>query len=63
MFVDANYQGATGQRQRFDQLIMSRECPVLLKVLGKDTPAGCFMSVVDVHDLFVNRLLLDRMRF
>ena len=63
MVMDANYQGATGQRQRFDQLIMSRECPVLLKVLCKDTPAGRFMSVVDVHDLFVNRLLPDRMRF
>ena len=63
MFMDANYQGATGQRKRFDRLTMSREWPVSFKVLGKDAPDGRFMSVVDAHVLFVNRLLPDRLRF
>ena len=63
-FMDANFERAkqaNGQRRLIDRALMNGEFPILLKVMGKDGPNGRYLSVADVHALFVGRRLPQRM--
>lgn len=61
-FMDANFERARDDRRRIDRQLMDGEWPVLLKVMGQDGPDGRYLSVDDLHRLFVERQLPPRMR-
>ena len=61
-FMDANFERARDDRRRIDRQLMDGEWPVLLKVMGLDGPDGRYLSVGDLHRLFVERKLPPRMR-
>ena len=60
-FMAANFKRAAGQRRRIDRALMNGEWPVLLKVMGKPSAQGRYLSVKEVGDLFKNRRLPQRM--
>ena len=60
-YMDANFERAEGQRRCIDRTLMIGEWPVLLKVMGKEGPAGRYLSFQDVAELFTNRRLPQRM--
>ena len=60
-FMDANFDRAAGRRRLIDRLIMNGEWPILLKVMGKESVAGRYLSLADVNELFVRQLLPERM--
>lgn len=59
-FLDANFERAKGKRRLVDRSLMNGEFPVLLKVMGKDSPSGRYLSVAEVEELFVRRRLPER---
>jgi hypothetical protein len=61
LYMDANFERAAGRRRCIDRSLMIGEWPVLLKVMGKDGPAGRYLSLRDVEELFRNRRLPERM--
>ncbi len=61
-FLDANFERAKGKRRIVDRGLMNGEFPVLLKVMGKDSPDGRYLSVAEVQTLFVERQLPERLR-
>lgn len=60
-YMDANFERAAGRRL-IDRTLMIGEWPVLLKVLGKESSNGRYLSLRDVQELFTKRRLPERMR-
>jgi hypothetical protein len=60
-YMDANFERAKGRRRCIDRTLMIGEWPVLLRVMGKQGPAGRYLSFEDVVELFTNRRLPERM--
>ncbi len=59
--MDANFERAAGRRRLVDRKLMDGEWPILLKVLGQDGTKGRYLSVADIHTLFAQRRLPERM--
>ncbi len=59
--MDANFERARGHRRAIDRKLMDGEWPILLKVIGKDGPAGRYLSLADVARLFEQRRIPARM--
>jgi hypothetical protein len=59
--MDANFERAADHRRRIDRRLMEGEWPILLKVMGKEGPAGRYLSLADLRRLFVDRKLPQRM--
>ena len=60
-YMDANFERAKGRRRCIDRTLMIGEWPVLLRVMGKQGPAGRYLSFEDVAELFTNRRFPERM--
>lgn len=60
-YMDANFARAAGRRRWIDRTLMIGEWPVLLKVMGKEGPAGRYLSLRDVEVLFCLRRFPERM--
>jgi hypothetical protein len=60
-YMDANFARAAGRRRVVDRALMNGEWPVLLKVMGKESPSGRYLSLQEVQELFVKRRLPERM--
>jgi hypothetical protein len=60
-YMDANFERAAGRRRCIDRTLMVGEWSVLLRVMGKQGPAGRYLSFEDVVELFTNRCLPERM--
>jgi hypothetical protein len=60
--MDANFERAVDHRRRIDRRLMEGEWPILLKVMGKEGPAGRYLSLADLRCLFVDRKLPQRMQ-
>jgi RoxA-like, cytochrome c-like len=54
-YMDANFTRAKGHRRAIDRLLMSREWPVLLNILGKGEGDDRYLSVAEVRVLFLSR--------
>ena len=55
--MDANFARAVAKRRRIDRLLMEGEWPVLLRVMGKSSGKGRYLSLTEVRTLFVDRVL------
>jgi hypothetical protein len=60
-YMDSNFARAAGRRRAIDRTLMVGEWPVLLRVMGKESPDGRYLSLQDVIDLFKNRRFPERM--
>ena len=60
-YMEANYERARGHRRRIDRKLMNGEFPELLKVIGRDSPQGRYLSFDDVRRLFIEEKLPQRM--
>ncbi len=60
-YMDANFARAAGRRRIVDRALMNGEWPVLLKVMGKQSPGGRYLSLREVQELFTKRRLPERM--
>ena len=58
--MDANFARAEGARRRIDRKLMDGEWPVLLRVLGKPSEAGPYLSLAEVRTLFLEQQLPAR---
>lgn len=58
--LKANWQRAKGGRRAIDRGLMRGEWPVLLRVLGKNGPAGRYLALADIRRLVVERKLPER---
>lgn len=61
-YMDANFARAAGRRRAIDRTLMVGEWPVLLRVMGKEGPAGRYLGLEDVIDLFKNKRFPERMK-
>jgi hypothetical protein len=59
--MDANFERAAGRRRRIDRRLMDGEWPILLQVMGKAGRDGRYLSVAELHELFLERRLPQRM--
>ena len=59
-FMDANFERGKPDRRRIDRKLMDGEWPVLLEVMGKESPDGLYLSLAEVRTLVVERQLPDR---
>jgi hypothetical protein len=55
--MDANFARAVGKRRRIDRALMQGEWPILLRVMGKPSAQGRYLSLIELHTLFVERRL------
>ncbi len=55
--MDANFARAAGQRRRIDRSLMEGEWPILLRVIGKTSVNGRYLSLTELRTLFVDRRL------
>jgi hypothetical protein len=60
IMMDANFARAAGKRRRIDRRLMEGEWPILLRVMGKDSTAGRYLSLSELRTLFVERRLPQR---
>lgn len=60
-YMDANFARAAGHRRAIDRTLMIGEWPVLLKVMGKESLEGRYLSLPDVIGLFKERRFPKRM--
>ena len=60
IMMDANFARAAGKRRRIDRRLMEGEWPILLRVMGKTSTAGRYLSLSELHTLFVERRLPQR---
>ena len=60
-FMKANLKRAGDRGRLVDRALMNGEWPVLLKVMGKDSQDGRYLSFDDVQTLVVEKRLPDRM--
>jgi hypothetical protein len=58
--MDANFARAAGKRRRIDRSLMEGEWPILLRVMGKTVADGRYLSLTELHTLFVDRCLPRR---
>jgi hypothetical protein len=58
--MDANFARAAGKRRRIDRRLMEGEWPILLRVMGKTSPEGRYLSLTELRRLFVDRCLPAR---
>ncbi len=58
--MDANFARAAGKRRRIDRRLMEGEWPVLLRVMGKTSTDGRYLSMTELRTLFVDRCLPAR---
>jgi hypothetical protein len=58
--MDANFARAAGNRRRIDRALMLGEWPILLRVMGKPSADGRYLSLTELRMLFVGRRLPPR---
>jgi hypothetical protein len=58
--MDANFARAAGKRRRIDRALMQGEWPILLRVMGKTSAEGRYLSLTELRALFVERHLPPR---
>jgi hypothetical protein len=58
--MDANFARAVGNRRRIDRALMQGEWPILLRVMGKASADGRYLSLAELRTLFVERRLPPR---
>jgi hypothetical protein len=58
--MDANFARAAGTRRRIDRALMQGEWPILLRVMGKPSGDGRYLSLTELRTLFVERRLPPR---
>ncbi len=57
VMMDANFARAAGKRRRIDRSLMEGEWPILLRVMGKTSVDGSYLSLTELRTLFVDRRL------
>jgi hypothetical protein len=57
VMMDANFARAAGMRRRIDRSLMNGGWPILLRVTGKNSASGPYLSLTDLRTLFVHRCL------
>ena len=60
--MDANFARAAEKRRRIDRALMNGEWPVLLRVMGKASTRGRYLSLEELRVLFAERRLPPRIR-
>ena len=60
IMMDANFARAAGKRRRIDRSLMEGEWPILLRVMGKTSVDGRYLSLTELRTLFVDRRLSQR---
>jgi hypothetical protein len=58
--MDANFARAVGKRRRIDRALMQGEWPILLRVMGKPSSDGSYLSLTELRALFMERRLPPR---
>ncbi len=58
--MDANFLRAAGKRRVIDRALMDGEWPVLLRVMGKLSGTGRYLSLDELGELFMARRLPER---
>jgi len=58
--MDANFARAAGRRRPIDRTLMNGEWPVLLRVIGRPSREGRYLSLAELRLLFVSRRLPSR---
>jgi hypothetical protein len=58
--MDANFARSAGKRRRIDRALMQGEWPILLRVMGKTSIDGRYLSLIELRALFVERRLPPR---
>jgi hypothetical protein len=58
--MDANFARAAGKRRRIDRALMNGEWPILLRVMGKNSRDGRYLSLTELRTLFVEQRLPQR---
>lgn len=58
--MDANFARAAGKRRRIDRALMNGEWPILLRVMGKFSVDGPYLSLTELRTLFVEQRLPSR---
>ena len=57
VMMDTNFARAAGKRRPIDRALMNGEWPVLLRVMGKASTDGRYLSLAELRALFVDRCL------
>jgi hypothetical protein len=60
VMMDANFARAAGTRRWIDRRLMEGEWPILLRVMGKASVQGRYLSVAELRTLIVDRRLPQR---
>jgi hypothetical protein len=55
--MDANFARAKGKRRKIDRALMNGEWPILLRVMGKASANGRYLSLLELRTLLVDRRL------
>jgi hypothetical protein len=58
--MDANFARAAGKRRKIDRRLMEGEWPILLRVMGKTSADGRYLSLTELRTLFVEQRLPPR---
>jgi hypothetical protein len=58
--MDASFARAVRKRRRIDRALMQGEWPILLRVMGKTSAGGRYLSLSELRMLFVERRLPSR---
>ena len=58
--MDSNFARAAGARRFIDRALMDGEWPVLLRVMGKPSATGRYLSLDELGELFMARRLPER---
>ena len=58
--MDTNFARAAGARRFIDRALMDGEWPVLLRVMGKPSATGRYLSLDELGELFMARRLPER---
>ena len=53
--LDANFERAQATRRPIDRKLMDAEFPKLLELLGKQSPDGLYLDLVELRTLIVDR--------
>jgi hypothetical protein len=60
VMMDANFARAVGKRRWIDRRLMEGEFPILLRVMGKPSAQGRYLSVTELRTLFLDCRLPQR---
>ena len=58
--LDANFERARATRRPIDRKLMDAEFPKLLELMGKESPDGLYLDLVELRTLIVDRQLPTR---